>query len=303
MTATGTAQGTGSSLIVTMANRYGLEPGKFYTTLEKTILPSNKQATQEQVAAFLVVANHYQLNPFIKEIFAFPSQNGGITPIVSVDGWLTIINRQPNLDGIKYEDHFDADGKLTAVTCRIFRKDRTHPNEITEYMAECRRNTPTWSQWPARMLRHKALIQCARQAFGLAGIYDPDEAERIAEAEGNTNGHSIAEKTKAKVEEMKQRYSPDAPADDADVIDAEIVDEPPVIDDTPPADTDAAADESAAEAEEVDDISGLRANVQAAMDALDNKVRKDLLVGKPGIGQMGVDELNQLLIDIRKAQE
>ena len=65
-------------------------------------------------------------------------------------------------------------------------------------------------------------------------------------------------------------------------IDAEIVDEPPVINDTPPADTDAAADESAAEAEEVDDISGLRANVQAAMDALDNKVRKDLLVGKPG---------------------
>ena len=29
------------------------------------------------------------------------------------------------------------------------------------------------------MLRHKALIQCARIAFGFSGIYDEDEAHRI----------------------------------------------------------------------------------------------------------------------------
>lgn len=276
-----------------MANRYGLEPGKFYSTIEKTILPANKQATREQVAAFLVVANHYQLNPFIKEIFAFPSQNGGITPIVSVDGWLTIINRQSTLDGIKYEDHFDGDGKLTAVTCRIFRKDRTHPNEITEYMAECRRNTPTWSQWPARMLRHKALIQCARQAFGLAGIYDPDEAERIAEAEGNANGHSMAEKTKAKVEEMRQRYSPDVPVgggeDEGVIVDAEIILEP---------DADEAIEVTD---EQMDEIDTLRANVQAAVDGLLKPQQKDLMAGRPyTVKTATVDELNQLLIDIRK---
>jgi len=34
------------------------------------------------------------------------------------------------------------------------------------------------------MLRHKAMIQCARLAFGFAGIYDQDEAERIAEVPG-----------------------------------------------------------------------------------------------------------------------
>ncbi len=31
------------------------------------------------------------------------------------------------------------------------------------------------------MLRHKAMIQCARLAFGFTGIYDQDEAERIVE--------------------------------------------------------------------------------------------------------------------------
>jgi hypothetical protein len=33
------------------------------------------------------------------------------------------------------------------------------------------------------MLRHKALIQCARLAFGFVGIFDQDEAERITEGE------------------------------------------------------------------------------------------------------------------------
>lgn len=33
------------------------------------------------------------------------------------------------------------------------------------------------------MLRHKAMIQCARIAFGFTGIYDEDEAQRINEAQ------------------------------------------------------------------------------------------------------------------------
>jgi len=50
-------------------------------------------------------------------------------------------------------------------------------------MAECKRNTQPWQSHPRRMLRHKAMIQCARLAFGFAGIYDQDEAERIVDKE------------------------------------------------------------------------------------------------------------------------
>ena len=71
-------------------------------------------------------------------------------------------------------------GKLAAITCRMYRKSRTRPTEVTEYMAECARETEPWKKWPARMLRHKALIQCAGYAFSLSGIFDEDEAERIA---------------------------------------------------------------------------------------------------------------------------
>lgn len=164
-----------------MAIQYGLEANTFKNTIVKTIFPSDKQnPSNEQVAAFLTVADQYNLNPFVKEIYAFPGKGGGIIPIVSIDGWNTLINRQPTYDGVEFESHLDKDGNLEAITAKIFRKDRGHPTMVTEYLAECRRGTDPWKSHPSRMLRHKALIQAARYAFGFAGIYDPDEAERIA---------------------------------------------------------------------------------------------------------------------------
>lgn len=163
------------SVIYAMAERYGMERRAFEATLRATVVPAN--TSQEQFAAFLLVAKEYDLNPITKEIFAFPAKGGGIQPIVSVDGWCNIINSNPNFDGMEFTDVI-TDGKLVSITCRIYRKDRSHPVECTEYMAECKRNTDTWRQWPSRMLRHKALIQCARYAFGLSGIVELDEAER-----------------------------------------------------------------------------------------------------------------------------
>jgi hypothetical protein len=49
------------------------------------------------------------------------------------------------------------------------------PVKVTEYLAECRRGTEPWKM-EHRMLRHKALIQCSRVAFGFSGIVDDEEA-------------------------------------------------------------------------------------------------------------------------------
>jgi phage recombination protein Bet len=164
------------SLIASMADRYGMEPKNFEATVRATVMPAN--TSNEEFAAFLLVANEYGLNPITKEIFAFPKKGGGIQPVVSVDGWCNLINSNPQCDGVEFEDVHDDKGNVSAITCRIYRKDRKHPTAATEYLAECKRGTDTWTTWPRRMLRHKALIQAARYAFGFAGIVDPDEAER-----------------------------------------------------------------------------------------------------------------------------
>ena len=164
------------SVTQTIASRYGMTAQNFESTLRATVVP--RDCTKEQFAAFLLVANQYGLNPVTREIFAFPKQGGGIQPIVSVDGWANLINSHPQADGFEFTDELDDKGNLVAVTCKMFRKDRSHATTATEYMAECKRDTSVWKQWPRRMLRHKALIQAARYAFGFAGIVDVDEAER-----------------------------------------------------------------------------------------------------------------------------
>lgn len=169
------------SVTADMAARFGMEVAAFEQTMRATVIPGN--CTREQFAAFLLVAKQYGLNPLTREIFAFPAKGGGIFPVVSIDGWSRIINEQSAMDGLTFEDHRE-EGKIVAITARIHRKDRQFPVEVTEYMSECVRNTDAWKQWPARMLRHKATIQAARYAFGFAGIYDLDEAERMPAAAG-----------------------------------------------------------------------------------------------------------------------
>lgn len=162
-------------LLEQMANKFGIEPSKMLTTLKSTAFKGD--VSNEQMIALLVVANQYNLNPWTKEIYAFPDR-GGIVPVVGVDGWSRIINSDPNFDGMEFKDADDA----SWVECTIYRKDRSHPIAVREYMAECKRDQGPWKTHPRRMLRHKAMIQCARLAFGFAGIYEPDEAERIQEA-------------------------------------------------------------------------------------------------------------------------
>jgi phage recombination protein Bet len=174
------------SVIASMAEQFGMDRRAFEATLRGTIMPAN--TTNEQCAAFLLVAKQHRLNPFTKEIFAFPSR-GGIQPVVSVDGWMKLINSHPQFDGMEFADAIDANGHLVSVTCKMFRKDRSHPVSVTEYMSECYRSTDTWKQWPARMLRHKATIQAARYAFGFAGIMEPDEYERMQSVERHAPEH------------------------------------------------------------------------------------------------------------------
>lgn len=136
------------------------------------------QVSDAQMASLLIVAQQYGLNPWTKEIYAFPDRNNGIVPVVGVDGWSRIINSHPQFDGMSFDQD---DG---SCTCTIYRKDRSHPVAVTEFMSECKREgVGPWKTHPKRMLRHKATIQCARLAFGFVGIYEQDEAERIIDAE------------------------------------------------------------------------------------------------------------------------
>jgi phage recombination protein Bet len=192
------------SLVHKFAAKFGIESEKLLATLKATAFKqrdNDEPISNEQMAALLIVADQYGLNPFTKEIFAFSDKRAGIIPVVSVDGWARIINENPAFDGVEFrqaEAMTEPVGGRPCpdwIECVIYRKDRSHPIVVREYLDECYRKPfggtsktgkeytvdGPWQTHTKRFLRHKSLIQCARIAFGFAGIYDEDEAHRIIE--------------------------------------------------------------------------------------------------------------------------
>ena len=173
----------------------GADGSDLIETLKATAFKG--EVTNAQMTALMVVANQYGLNPWTKEIYAFPDKNNGIVPVVGVDGWARIINENPQFDGMEFARSDEmvrmpgANSDAPAwIECAMYRKDRTRPVIIREYLDEAYREpfkgkfglvTGPWQTHPKRFLRHKAMIQCARMAFGYGGIFDQDEAERIVE--------------------------------------------------------------------------------------------------------------------------
>jgi phage recombination protein Bet len=191
-----------SNLITTQIDQLAVtfdlpKSAELYEVLKATAFKG--EVSDAQLSALLIVANQYKLNPWTKEIYAFPDKKNGIIPVVSVDGWARIINSNLQYDGMEFnvsDEMIALDGTINKAPawteCVIYRKDRAHPTKIREYIDEVYKPpfkskdgyliTGPWQTHPKRFSRHKAMIQCARMAFGFGGIYDEDEATRIADA-------------------------------------------------------------------------------------------------------------------------
>lgn len=190
-----------ASALAVMAQRFSVEPQKLLETLKNTVF---KGATDSEMMTLVVVANEYGLNPLTKEIYAFPAKGGGIVPVVSIDGWIHLANSHPQMDGLDFEFDHDEAGKLVSCTASIHRKDRSRPIRVTEYLAECKRSSEPWKM-EHRMLRHKALIQCSRVAFGFSGIVDEEEAGFVRDVTPPTAviPTTVEKPKKVKKEEVK----------------------------------------------------------------------------------------------------
>jgi hypothetical protein len=130
-----------------------------------------KGATDVEVQAFCLVCDRLGLDPIMGEVHAMRDRSGTLRPIPSIDGWAKVIRSQPDFRGMQFEEIRDGDGDLIAIDCTMHVEGWQVPCVVREYYSECRRSTPVWQQMPVRMLRHRAMIQAARIAFGL-GLAD-----------------------------------------------------------------------------------------------------------------------------------
>ena len=163
--------------VQSLAKAYELSAAAFVYTFKTVAMPTPH--TDAEFVSCCLVAKEHGLNPLTKEIYFMKTKSGQIQPIVSVDGWVRKCNEHPKFDGMEFSDVLSDKGELVAVTCTIHRSDRKHPTRVTEYLEDgLKVGGPVWKIVPRRMLRHRALTQAARYAFGFAGVMDRDEFDQ-----------------------------------------------------------------------------------------------------------------------------
>lgn len=178
--------------------RSGLSYDSFVRLLIQSALSRLTIWSQADLDRLLMLSERLGLDPLNNEIYATevtqePGKKARIVFVVGVDGWSKIINSHTQFDGMKFVESAPGDDELPLyIECTIFRKDRRVATSIREYMYEAHTGQGAWLTHPRRMLRHKAMVQCARASFGLGGVYEPDEAERVSSAllnETNKRSH------------------------------------------------------------------------------------------------------------------
>ena len=173
------------SILDRSVQRSGLSYDSFVRLIIQSALSRLSIWSQADLDRLLLLAERLGLDPLSNEIYAIEvAPESGKKPriffVVGVDGWSKIINAHPQFDGMRFVESAPGGDKLPQYfECTIFRKDRKVATSVREYMHEAHTNQGAWLTHPRRMLRHKAMVQCARVCFGLSGIYEPDEAQRI----------------------------------------------------------------------------------------------------------------------------
>ena len=127
--------------------------------------PQLSEVSQETCLRLIA---EYRLNPRADEIDLIQFEEGRWQVFITVNGWAKLINAHPAFCGIEFSEASELEeGVPLWMGCAIYRTDRVKPIVVKEYFTEMKTEHAAWQQMPRRMLRHRAMQQCARLAFGI----------------------------------------------------------------------------------------------------------------------------------------
>ncbi len=145
------------------AQAVGMTPASLTTWLSQ--YPHLSEVSQETCLRLIA---EYRLNPRADEIDLVQFEEGRWQVFITVNGWAKLINAHPAFCGIEFSEASELEeGVPIWMGCAIYRTDRVKPIEVKEYFSEMKTEHAAWQQMPRRMLRHRAMQQCARLAFGI----------------------------------------------------------------------------------------------------------------------------------------
>ena len=131
--------------------------------------------TQTEFELLMYIANKYNLDPLIRQIWAIKYEGKPALIFAGRDGFLEIAHRSGHFDGMKSDCVYDDKGVLVSVWCEIWRNDMTHSFRSSVLLSEYTTGMNLWKSKPSVMLIKCAESVCLRKAFSVSGLYAPEE--------------------------------------------------------------------------------------------------------------------------------
>jgi hypothetical protein len=166
-----------------LASRLNLDPRQMVQTIKAQCFSgiNPDRVTDEQLAAFIAVANEMQLNPLLPGmLYAYP-KNGGIVPIIGPDGVFQKIYQNPDVTGVDIDLLVDDTKKPWACKAMITTKSKGIIRYTALFSDWVVPSNPNWKNRPGHMLQIRAIKQCARMV--IHGMPMDEEERQIIDAE------------------------------------------------------------------------------------------------------------------------
>lgn len=187
-------------------------------TIKQTVA---KGASDAQLEMFLTLADRYQLDPFLKEIW-FTPQIGIIT---GRDGYLKVAQRDPDYDGIvsaaiREGDHFQMNPVIPEVTHQFgakrgpvigayaisFHKKR-RPAVCFADLAEYKKQGGVWSTYTSAMICKVAEVMALKRQFGISGLVSEEEIGHASDPQPEVVSRKVEPKQRKPFDLDKMRAS------------------------------------------------------------------------------------------------
>jgi phage recombination protein Bet len=182
----------------------------------KKYICNNSAITDSEMAMFLKLCQHQQLNPFLREVYLIKYGSQPATMVTGKETFLKRAKRDP-----RYAGHeCSIEGKIPemSATAKVYVQGYQVPITCTvwyeEYVGTKKDGTPTamWANKPRTMLAKVALVQALREAFPdtFGGMYSQEEINTV-DADNLPTADIVVEKpvvTETVVTEIEQPEEP-----------------------------------------------------------------------------------------------
>jgi len=143
------------------ANQLGIDEKELQAWVDLQI-----EVPAKSILVLLRSMQSLHLDPLSEEIGLTQYEDGHWQVFITIEGCSKLLNQHPQFSGLLFNQADTLiDGVPEWIECSIYRRDRTVPTTVREYLMEVRGENAIWQKMPRRMLRHRALQQCVRLAI------------------------------------------------------------------------------------------------------------------------------------------